>query len=86
MDGQLILGIGLIVLALAIPVTALILVAIPRKSNGMQQRDAAVLVDQDRVRGVQIQARGQEETMAGMKVHLGNIDGRLERIEKKIYE
>jgi hypothetical protein len=85
-DGQLVLGIGLIVLALAIPVTALILVAIPKRSNGMQQRDAAVLVDQERVRGVQLISKGQEETMAGMKVHLGNIDGRLERIEKKIYE
>lgn len=86
MDGQLALGISLFVLALSIPLTALIVMSIPRKNNHANRAQDEVIRDQDRVRGVQLAAKGHEEVMAGVKVHLGNIDGRLERIEKKIYE
>lgn len=86
LDGQLILGIGLAILGISVPLTALVLLAIPRRDHHIRQTEAAVLVDQDRVRGVQMVAKGQEEILAGVKVHLANIDGRLERIENKIYE
>jgi hypothetical protein len=86
MDGQLALGLGLGILGISIPITALILTAIPRRDHHAARAAESVVRDQDRVRGVQIAAAAGEETMAGVKVHLANIDGRLERIEKKIYE
>jgi hypothetical protein len=86
MDGQLALGIGLGILAISVPITALILVVMPRRMHHTNTAAESVVRDQERVRGVEIAAKGHEAIMDGVKTHLANIDGRLERIEKKIYE